>query len=145
MNDKITQPEQEKSELYRTRRSPGEAPYTKLPGGTQLQKPGSTGEGLSRGRERKFFYTQSRFSTTVLSTGTESRQILPYSPRRNYLLLQNKGGASIFVTFDRSSDITVGLEIVPGGFYEPLVAPVSSVNIISTVVGVLTIAIEGVL
>lgn len=90
-------------------------------------------------------YTQTEAANVPLVTTARSLQLLPANPDRNYLLIQNRGIASVFIAFDRLAAISNGIEIAGGGFYEPFSAPRNSVNVISAVPGQLVIAIDGVI
>jgi len=67
----------------------------------------------------------------VFEATTVSRQVLPYSPTRIYLMLQNRGSADVFVSFGHTATLN-GFEIPSGpGFYEPILGTVSSVHMIA--------------
>lgn len=74
---------------------------------------------------------QARFVNlaVTVSAGAASVQLLASNQRRSYLLIQNNGGANVFITFDRPASLSTGVQIVGGinGSYEPLTPPVSSV------------------
>lgn len=67
----------------------------------------------------------SKFLKSVEHTGTTT---LPVNRNRDYLAIFAKSG-SLTIKFDSGSG-TVDLD--EGGFYEPLVAPTSSVEIVGT-------------
>lgn len=69
------------------------------------------------------------FNNFLFQAAVTSELIIPYNPNRTYLMLQNKGGASVFLGFGREADIVSGFEIAGGGgFYEPILGTVSSVH-----------------
>lgn len=74
---------------------------------------------------------QARFVNlaVTVTAGAASVQLLAANQRRSYLLVQNNGGANVFITFDRPASLSTGVQIVGGinGSYEPLTPPVSSV------------------
>jgi hypothetical protein len=74
--------------------------------------------------------------STFYATDT-MRQAAGFNVNRSYLFIQNNGVESIFITFGTPKRSSGRIEITPGGFYEPLKAPVSAVYISgdSTVVG----------
>ncbi len=86
---------------------------------------------------------QARFVNLAATVGLTAAQLLPSNRRRSYLLVQNTSANTIFVTFDRPASLTTGVEINPGGFYEPLTAPVSSVWAIASVADLLVVIVEG--
>lgn len=66
----------------------------------------------------------------------------PNNPNRNYLLVQNTGGTIMYVVLSGTQGVsgTSGLQILPGGYWEPLAVPVNSFAVNGT--GVI---IEGVI
>ncbi len=74
---------------------------------------------------------QARFVNLAVTVtgGAQSVQLLAANQRRTYLIIQNNGGATVFVTFDRPASLSTGVQILGGinGNYEPLTPPVSSV------------------
>ena len=55
---------------------------------------------------------------------------LAYNPRRTYLLMQNSGGAVMYVEFTGlNGTFTSGLQIAIGGYYEPFKCPINAVGI----------------
>lgn len=59
-------------------------------------------------------------SKSEVSVTTSSTLILAANLNRNYLLIQNRGSASIYVKFGSAhSGGEVFVEIAAGGFYEP--------------------------
>lgn len=71
-----------------------------------------------------------------------SNEILPANPRRAYLIIQNRSAASVYVNFGQSASAAY-LEIIAGGSYEPLVAPVNSVHVVGAAGGQSIVVIEG--
>ena len=80
---------------------------------------------------------------TNQSISTSNVQILPENLKRNYLIVQNNGAESVFYNLQSDSDNTK-IEIVAGGSYEPLVAPVDSVNLIADTGTNAVVVIEGI-
>lgn len=52
---------------------------------------------------------------------------LAANPTRNYLLLQNKGSASVYVKFGSAHSGTEGIELAAGQSYEPIKAPADAI------------------
>jgi len=53
---------------------------------------------------------------------------LSYNPARCYLLVQNSGGAILYLAFNGTNgSFTSGLQIAVGGYYEPFRAPINVV------------------
>lgn len=67
----------------------------------------------------------------AFSATTTSTQALTYNTYRRYLIIQNRGAASIYVKFGAVHSGTEGLEIVGGGNYEMLTPPFNSVWIVA--------------
>jgi len=67
----------------------------------------------------------------LIMVPTTSQLLLPYNANRIYLMLQNKGTASIFAAFGHTAS-SADFEIATGpGFYEPILGTVSSVHAVS--------------
>lgn len=70
-----------------------------------------------------------KFSTSLINVVDTSKQPLNSNPRRVYLIIQNNGANDVYVNF--ANKATPGnLKIIPNGYYEPLVAPIDSLNVI---------------
>lgn len=70
-----------------------------------------------------------KFSTSIINVTDTSKQPLNSNPRRVYLIIQNNGANDVYVNF--ANKATIGnLRIIPSGFYEPIVAPIDSLNVI---------------
>lgn len=81
------------------------------------------------GRYQAYLQT---FNNFLFQAETVSALIIPYNANRTYLMLQNKGAASVFLGFGREADAGSGFEIAGGGgFYEPILGTVSSVHGVS--------------
>lgn len=74
-------------------------------------------------------------ANSVATVGVASVTLLAANNNRDYLLIQNLGAANIYVTFGAAATVAGGIEIQPGGNYEPLKAPRTSVTAISTAAG----------
>ncbi len=69
------------------------------------------------------------FNNFLFQAVVTSTLIVPYNINRTYLMLQNKGALSVFLSFGREADAASGFEIAGGGgFYEPILGTVSSVH-----------------
>ncbi len=95
-----------------------------VPGGVVDNIPVGMGPSTPVVRQARFV----NLAVTVVG-GAPSVQLLAANQRRSYLIIQNNGGANIFVTFDRPASLSTGVQILGGinGNYEPLTPPVSSV------------------
>lgn len=68
--------------------------------------------------------TFSRSSATVTTT---SAMVVDKDPFREYLLIQNNGASNVLVKMDSAHSASEGIVIVPGGNYEPFVAPTNAI------------------
>jgi len=114
-----------------------------IPGG-YLQEKSPAAQIKTAGKKTRT-YTQTDAANVPLRTQTIPLQLLPANPDRNYLIIQNRGIASIFVAFDRPANALSGIEIAGGGFFEPETAPKNGVWVISNVPGQLVVALDGVI
>jgi len=71
------------------------------------------------------------FINTAYDIGGASIEVMPYNPLRRYLLIQNRSVGDMFLSFGNKANIFDGIFIPGGGFYEPYVVPLSSVNLFS--------------
>jgi len=72
---------------------------------------------------------------TTMTATTTSTLALAADTQRKYLIIQNRGAsgsATVYVKFGSAHTGTEGIEIVPGGNYEPYWAPYNSVYIESS-------------
>ena len=76
----------------------------------------------------KVFANSQAVPLSVVAT-TTSTQVLPYNNLRSYLLIQNIGSNTIVVKMNSAQTGTEGVQIPPGGNYEPYGAPVNAVYI----------------
>jgi len=74
---------------------------------------------------------------------TESAQALSENSNRNYLVIQNNSGATVFVNFNAKAN-DAHIKIIPGGNYEPEVVPLDSVHLIASVADSSVAIVEGV-
>lgn len=81
---------------------------------------------------------QITFVATVTST-----QAIASNLDRKYILIQNRGAASIYVKANSAHSGTEGLEIVSSGNWEPIVVPVDAFFIRSASGSVNVTIIEG--
>jgi hypothetical protein len=72
------------------------------------------------------FYAQTEFTATTTST-----LALPTNYVRKYVLIQNKGSTTVYVSFGAASTSTNGVAVVAGGNYEPLQSTTSSIWLMS--------------
>ncbi|MDH5654204.1 MAG: hypothetical protein OEZ39_20295 [Gammaproteobacteria bacterium] len=81
-----------------------------------------------------------------LDTINKSYQIIPGNKARVYLNIQNKSPAGeLYITFNNAANVFTGIIIYSsGGYYEPFVAPGSSVHILGNVANMTGVIIEGV-
>lgn len=67
-----------------------------------------------------------------VSATTSSTRVLSSSPRRQYLIIQNKGSNTVYVKFGSSQTGTEGISIpASGGYYEPMYPPTDSVYVVT--------------
>lgn len=69
-------------------------------------------------------YAQGRFSVVVDQQGTasvtsSSDKVIDAEAKRNYLLVQNNGTASVYLKFNSAHTGDEGVLIDAGGYYEP--------------------------
>ncbi len=74
-------------------------------------------------------FAAARFTHSEVSVTSSSTQVLPLNLSRVYLLIQNKGSATVYVSFDGAKSSTDGVAIPANGNYEPFVAPVDAVHV----------------
>lgn len=75
--------------------------------------------------------TRQRLNDFPFIAKAASRQALQGNAQRTYLALQNKGAASVFVSFGKPATLK-SFEIPPGpGFFEPILGTTTSVHIIA--------------
>lgn len=86
---------------------------------------------------------QNLYDFTVQVTAV-SDLVLPYNRNRVYLFLQNRGANVISVAFGKSASKATGMQLAAnGGFYEPILATVSSVHAIAAAGSNTLVVIEG--
>ena len=89
-----------------------------------------------------------RFTNFVFNVGGNGQavEILPYNPKRKYLMIQNKGLINVFVGFDNKASELNGLRIgpIPNGYYEQNNAVTSSSISIFSVLRTQIVVIEGI-
>ncbi len=78
-------------------------------------------------------YNQVRFITNADTIG--EKIVFQAAINRDYLIIQNRSTAEIFVAFGQVANNLIGIEIAAGESYEPIRAPVNSVRIIGSAVG----------
>ncbi len=84
------------------------------------------------------------FNNFLFQATPVSQLVIPYNGTRTYLMLQNKGAASVFVSFGFAANIISGFELAAGGgFYEPVLGTVSSVHMISAAGSNNVVVVEG--
>lgn len=59
-----------------------------------------------------------------------SKKVANFDENRGYFMIQNNGVGNIFVSFGTPARVNRGYLIRPGGYYEPLSAPVSEIYVI---------------
>jgi len=102
-----------------------------------------SGKGDSQSPRRKMnVRLNANFRTFVYATRAVSDRVLPDDPKRSYLAFQNRGTNAIFIGFGSPANDKV-FRLVAGGFYEPFIAPSSSVHILGVAAGDEIVIIEG--
>lgn len=104
-----------------------------------------TPQALARsgGRRTNLTISRARFLEISSSATTENNAVLNENLLRSYLAIQNRGGNSVFINFGAPA-VDAGFELVAGGFYEPFIVPIDSINVL-TITGTSPIVIiEGV-
>jgi len=71
-------------------------------------------------------------STLVNELPFNGNITLAANPKRNYLLIQNLGGATMFLSTIKTGTLTSGLQIAPASTFEPSVCPVNQISITGT-------------
>ena len=77
-------------------------------------------------------FNTTKFVPTIHNVPTESKKILSANNKRNYLYIENKSGADVFVCFSVkvNDDGSNGLTLGAGAFYETsTVCPANDINI----------------
>ncbi len=83
------------------------------------------------------------FINSGRTIGVTSKQVLQDNPGRQYILVQNNSGGNIFIGFGTKADTINGVKIVPGGNYEPYLAPRSSIHVIASGANSNVVVVEG--
>lgn len=78
-----------------------------------------------------------------VSVTTSSVQAISANVNRKYLLIQNRGSASIYVKAASAHSGTEGIEIVAGGAWEPVQTPVDGFYLKSASGTQLAVVVEG--
>lgn len=73
-------------------------------------------------------------SIPVSLAANQSLEIAPSNAKRRYLLIQNNSGGILYLAIGRSAGLS-DLQIVNGGYFEPMRAPRGSINLFSQVGG----------
>lgn len=80
----------------------------------------------------------------TFSATTTSGQALSLNQYRNYLLIQNRGTADIYVKANSAHAGSEGILIVAGGSWEPLEAPIGAIFIKASTGTQSTAIVEGI-
>lgn len=91
---------------------------------------------------RSIFNAQ--FNSFRVLTLLISDLVLQDEPRRMVLRIRNRGVANIHVEYGQAASATTSEIIVPGGLFNPTIAPVNSIHIIGVVANQPYIITEGV-
>jgi len=62
-----------------------------------------------------------------VSVGVTSTLLAAGNTSRNYLLIQNKSTVTIYVSIGGAAVLNTGVQIVAGGYWEPLIPPNAAV------------------
>lgn len=84
------------------------------------------------------------FSNRLIVAGAASVEALPANPGRAYLLIQNRGAVDVYLVFGGTAAVNSGVKLAADGYYEPYVAPRSSVNVITSSGSSNVVLVEGV-
>lgn len=68
-------------------------------------------------------------ATIDFTTTGKAQTFLPYNAARVYLIIQNKSAGTMYVSIGGVAGNGKGIEIAAGGYYEPYLAPHSTVSI----------------
>ena len=74
---------------------------------------------LSPGVSRAVSDNTVNLTTTEATATTTSGSVLSAQPKRNYLLIQNKGTVNVYIGIGAATTGTEGIVIPAGGNYEP--------------------------
>lgn len=123
---------------------PTTTPIDVAEGGEGITEPGGIVENVPVGiAPARPTVRQTRAVNLAVTVGLAAIQILASNQKRSYLIIQNTSTSTIFVTFDRPSSFATGIQILPGGNYEPFVVPVNSVWAIANSANLPVVVIEG--
>lgn len=128
------------------RQLPDNVPRSHGPRGS-YDTPGNTTETMPDTprpgpRGRAHIRRNARITTYNYTTKTISEVVAPDDPNRAYLAMQNRGANAIFLSFGTKAG-TESFRLVAGGFYEPYIAPSTSLHILGTVAGENIVIVEG--
>lgn len=76
-------------------------------------------------------YSQCKITPVNVIIGDSNIVVLPENDRRVYLLIQNNGVNPVYVSFGQKAKINGSLIIPSNGYYEPLICPIDSLQMIS--------------
>jgi len=108
--------------------------------------PGSAGIMAQESRGRKpddYAIRNADFSSFVFQATAASEQVMASNPQRAYLSIQNRGATAIYVGFSQNATSS-GFRVAAGAFYEPYIAPSSSLYILGSAGGESVVVTEGV-
>lgn len=84
-----------------------------------------------------------RCAQFIVLLATTNKVALPANPARAYLLIQNKSPVVFYIGLGQAASIGGGIEIAPGGSFEPQFPPTEDIQILGTYTNQPALIVEG--